>query len=265
MGSSAGNRKPPDIQTRWRRRFSGHAASSNLQQTYINRTGRHPSRTADVNTLVVEIAIVELVDRNPANYHLRASCDGARQFDRLRISSHRSCTTGSRSVGLPTGVGAGTAVRPNVHIECLDWADFIRRYDRPFMLFYVDPPYWGHETDYGSRTRPNGYRRRSGRRSLGAHARSGGRVRRSRRRLFGFARGGRRALAMERFCAGGRVHRSCRALVDHCNNVGRASGVVGYARVCVESAGTRGVGTGLSAAWLIPTLRTRTSPLGICS
>ncbi|MDE0661984.1 MAG: DNA adenine methylase [Gammaproteobacteria bacterium] len=36
-----------------------------------------------------------------------------------------------------------------VHIECLDWARFIERYDRPFTLFYVDPPYWGHERDYG--------------------------------------------------------------------------------------------------------------------
>jgi len=36
-----------------------------------------------------------------------------------------------------------------VHIEQLDWAQFIPRYDRPFTLFYLDPPYWGHETDYG--------------------------------------------------------------------------------------------------------------------
>ena len=36
-----------------------------------------------------------------------------------------------------------------VHVECLDWAVFIRRYDRPFTLFYIDPPYWGHENDYG--------------------------------------------------------------------------------------------------------------------
>ena len=36
-----------------------------------------------------------------------------------------------------------------VQIECLDWAEFIRRYDKPFTLFYIDPPYWGHETDYG--------------------------------------------------------------------------------------------------------------------
>jgi DNA adenine methylase len=36
-----------------------------------------------------------------------------------------------------------------VTIECLPWADFIRRYDRPGTLFYLDPPYWGSEGDYG--------------------------------------------------------------------------------------------------------------------
>lgn len=37
-----------------------------------------------------------------------------------------------------------------VTIECLPWADFIARYDRPDTLFYLDPPYWGGETDYGA-------------------------------------------------------------------------------------------------------------------
>ena len=36
-----------------------------------------------------------------------------------------------------------------VIIECLPFQDFIRRYDRPKTLFYLDPPYWGCETDYG--------------------------------------------------------------------------------------------------------------------
>lgn len=36
-----------------------------------------------------------------------------------------------------------------VVIECLDYSDFIRRYDGPNTLFYVDPPYWGCEGDYG--------------------------------------------------------------------------------------------------------------------
>ena len=36
-----------------------------------------------------------------------------------------------------------------VVIECLPYADFLRRYDGPGALFYLDPPYWGCETDYG--------------------------------------------------------------------------------------------------------------------
>jgi DNA adenine methylase len=37
-----------------------------------------------------------------------------------------------------------------VVIEQLDWSEFIPRYDRPGTLFYLDPPYWGSEDDYGS-------------------------------------------------------------------------------------------------------------------
>lgn len=36
-----------------------------------------------------------------------------------------------------------------VVIEHLDWADFIPRYARPGTLFYLDPPYFGSEDDYG--------------------------------------------------------------------------------------------------------------------
>lgn len=36
-----------------------------------------------------------------------------------------------------------------VTIECLPWEAFIQRYDRPSTLFYLDPPYWGSEKDYG--------------------------------------------------------------------------------------------------------------------
>ena len=37
-----------------------------------------------------------------------------------------------------------------VSIERLPWNDFIARYDRPGTLFYLDPPYFGSETDYGA-------------------------------------------------------------------------------------------------------------------
>lgn len=36
-----------------------------------------------------------------------------------------------------------------VVIECLPYAGFIERYDGPNTLFYLDPPYWGSEGDYG--------------------------------------------------------------------------------------------------------------------
>ena len=36
-----------------------------------------------------------------------------------------------------------------VVIECLSYGDFIKRYDRPETLFYLDPPYYGGENDYG--------------------------------------------------------------------------------------------------------------------
>lgn len=36
-----------------------------------------------------------------------------------------------------------------VVVECLDYAEFIARYDGKGTLFYLDPPYWGCEGDYG--------------------------------------------------------------------------------------------------------------------
>jgi DNA adenine methylase len=36
-----------------------------------------------------------------------------------------------------------------VVIERLPYAELIRRYDGPETLFYLDPPYWGCERDYG--------------------------------------------------------------------------------------------------------------------
>lgn len=73
---------------------------------------------------------------------------------------------GGKVEGRNFGVASGQAARFNVlrleqdlanlHdrlapvvIERLDFGDFIGRYDRPDMLFYLDPPYYGCEDDYG--------------------------------------------------------------------------------------------------------------------
>lgn len=37
----------------------------------------------------------------------------------------------------------------SVTIECMDYKKFIKQYDRDGVLFYLDPPYYGNENDYG--------------------------------------------------------------------------------------------------------------------
>ncbi|MGQ2906768.1 MAG: DNA adenine methylase [Aliihoeflea sp.] len=73
---------------------------------------------------------------------------------------------GGKIHGRSFGVDAGGAARFNVGrlgpvleevherlagvvIENLDWRDVLDRYDRPGALFYLDPPYFGCEGDYG--------------------------------------------------------------------------------------------------------------------
>ena len=38
-----------------------------------------------------------------------------------------------------------------VVIECLDWRMFLERWDRPYALFYLDPPYHGTESFYAAK------------------------------------------------------------------------------------------------------------------
>ncbi len=73
---------------------------------------------------------------------------------------------GGKVVGRTFGVSGGTArfnvtrlapMLEEVHerlagvvIECLPFHDFITRYDAAGALFYLDPPYWGSERDYGN-------------------------------------------------------------------------------------------------------------------
>lgn len=69
---------------------------------------------------------------------------------------------GARTFGVSTGLGGRfdvTKIVPiledlhermaGVVIERLDWHAFIGRWDRPGTLFYLDPPYYGCEGDYG--------------------------------------------------------------------------------------------------------------------
>lgn len=75
-------------------------------------------------------------------------------------------TFGGKVTGRNFGVSPGSAARfdvtklgpmieavherlSSVVIERMHWADFVARYDREATLFYLDPPYFGSEGDYG--------------------------------------------------------------------------------------------------------------------
>lgn len=68
-----------------------------------------------------------------------------------------------RNFGVETSSGAGFNVSrlgplleeiherlSGVIIECLTWSDFVDRYDLIDTLFFLDPPYWGTEGEYGA-------------------------------------------------------------------------------------------------------------------
>lgn len=134
--------------------------------------------SGDVTTLFRVVrrhyqALVDELDWLPASRE---------EFDRLK-SIDPACLTdieraarflylqrlafGGKIVGRNFGVSTTTPARFNlarlratlsdlrdrlqpVVIERLAYADFIRRYDRAGMLFYLDPPYWNCEGDYGA-------------------------------------------------------------------------------------------------------------------
>lgn len=112
---------------------------------------------------------------------LRWQLSGRREFDRMKLADPATLTDleragrflylqrlafGGKVAGRNFGVDVRssaafnlTRVEPlladihhrlaGVTIECLDWLAFIDRYDRPETLFYLDPPYYGSEGDYG--------------------------------------------------------------------------------------------------------------------
>jgi DNA adenine methylase len=112
---------------------------------------------------------------------LKFQVTSRREFERLKACDPSTLTDleraarfiylqklafGGKVAGQSFGVDTGRSARFNltrlaplledVHerlagvvIENLDWLDFIDRYDRPGTLFYLDPPYFGSEGDYG--------------------------------------------------------------------------------------------------------------------
>lgn len=114
---------------------------------------------------------------------LRFQLTGRREFERLKATDPATLTdleragrflylqrlafggkVAGRSFGVDVASSAGfnlltlAPLLDDIHhrlagvtIENLRWQDFLDRYDRPGTLFYLDPPYWGSEDDYGKK------------------------------------------------------------------------------------------------------------------
>jgi DNA adenine methylase len=112
---------------------------------------------------------------------LRYQLSGRREFERLKATDPATLTdleragrflylqrlafggkVNGRNFGVSVSSSAGfnlvtlAPLLDDIHqrlagvtIENLRWQDFLTRYDRPGTLFYLDPPYWGSEDDYG--------------------------------------------------------------------------------------------------------------------
>ena len=146
---------------------------------------RHAAPAEVINDVSGDVAtFFRILQRHHAAFLevLRFGVTSRREFDRLTVTDPATLTdleraarflylqrlafggkvTG-RSFGISLGAPGGFDLRKlrptladiadrlsGVIVENLDWEAFVRRYDGPEVLFYLDPPYWGSEGDYGS-------------------------------------------------------------------------------------------------------------------
>lgn len=88
------------------------------------------------------------IQRAARFYYLQKTCFGSRTAS----PAFGTSTTGHPRLNLMRMEEELSQVHlrlARVQIENIDWRECLQRYDRPHTLFYVDPPYWGHENDYG--------------------------------------------------------------------------------------------------------------------
>lgn len=129
------------------------------------------------------VNLFRILQRHPRAFldQIRWKLSSRAEFERLKKSDPATLTDieraerflflqrlafGGKVVGRTFGVKGNAAARfdpikleaqlgaihhrlARVTLEQLDYAEFIRRYDSADTLFYLDPPYWDCETDYG--------------------------------------------------------------------------------------------------------------------
>ncbi|MCG9061171.1 DNA adenine methylase [Laribacter hongkongensis] len=77
-------------------------------------------------------------------YYLQKLCFGAKLEGRT-FGTAATAPPRLNLLRLEEDISAAHLRLSRACIEHLDWAEVIRKYDRPGTLFYCDPPYWGTE------------------------------------------------------------------------------------------------------------------------
>ncbi|MBP8813916.1 MAG: DNA adenine methylase [Laribacter sp.] len=77
-------------------------------------------------------------------YYLQKLCFGAKIESRT-FGTAATAPPKLNLMRLEEDISAAHLRLSRACIEHLDWAEVIRKYDRPGTLFYCDPPYWGTE------------------------------------------------------------------------------------------------------------------------
>lgn len=93
-------------------------------------------------------AVLTDIERAARFYYLQRNAFGGKVEHRVfGVQKHHARTEPGRDRRLLAKIHERLA---GVVIECLPYGELLRRYDRPEALFYLDPPYWGSEGDYGA-------------------------------------------------------------------------------------------------------------------
>jgi len=99
--------------------------------------------------LVTPPEVLTDVQRAARFYYVSKLSFGAK----LTSPSFGVAATGGPRLNLTTldaDIAAAEARLKRVFIENLPYETVLTRFDKPTTLFYLDPPYWGHEGDYGT-------------------------------------------------------------------------------------------------------------------
>lgn len=89
------------------------------------------------------------IQRAARFYYLQQSAYAGRIDSSNAFGVATSCPPRLNLLRIEEYLSAAHVRLANVFVECRPYADILQRYDRPDTFFYLDPPYWGCEGDYG--------------------------------------------------------------------------------------------------------------------